>query len=191
MLVGLAVVIAAILLAACSPDEVAEAPDSATTTRPELPGPTTTVTTPPAATATTTISTPTIATIGPKEFNLLWECDELEGRGFGDLTFSCSAGGQLAIPEFHYGYFNGAADFDLNEQNEIVAISLRASAYNGSCQWLADGAAIDAPVEDGKALLEGVLIGTDLCDGLQLTFQAIWDEETLAFMMDGVVELIE
>ena len=190
---GATLAIAALLFAACSPDQVVVAPEFATTTPPATPLSTSTMTTPPAPpSTTTTISTPTVATIGPKEFNLLWECDEVEGRGFGDLTFTCSAGGQLAIPEFHYGYFNGVANFDRNEQNEIVGISVSASSYNGDCMWLPGAGALDAPVEDGKAVIEGgVLIGTGRCEGLRLAFQITWDEETLAFDMDGVVELIE
>ena len=188
---GATLVVAALLFVACSPEEVAEAPDPAPTTTLEASRTTTTVTTPPTVPTTTTISAPIVAAIGPKEFNLLWECDEVEGRGFGDLTFTCSAGRQLAIPEFHEGYFNGAANFDYNEQNEIVGISFSASSYNGDCMWLPEAGALDAPVEDGKAVIEGgVLIGTGRCEGLRLAFQITWDEETLAFDMDGVVELI-
>ena len=190
---GATLAVAAILAYACSPDQVAVTPEPPTTSPPETPLPTSAVTNPPVlATSATTIAVPVVGTIGPKEFNLLWECDEIVGGGFGDLTFSCSSGTQLAIPELHRGYFNGVANFELNDQDEKISISMTASAYNGDCMWLLEGGAIEAPVEDGKSVIEGgVLIGTDRCDGLRLAYEVTWDEETLAFDMDGVVELIE
>ncbi len=126
---------------------------------------------------------------GPKLVTISWQCEELVDRDFGDLTFTCSAGNIPDIQEFHQGYFNGVANFELNDQEEKVAISMTGGGYNGYCMWSAEpGTSLDAPIEDGKAAFEGVWLGTDVCEGLQFSFEAIWDEETLAISMNGVIE---
>lgn len=165
----------ALLVAACTPTEVGEEPEQPLASQPGTPP----------TDATTT------ATGFPKEVTVMWDCNEVEGRDFEDLTFNCLTGSHPEVIEFHEGYFTGSVNFRLNGRNERIAISMSAGGYNGSCTWSPDlGVTYDAPIEDGSAVIEGVLFGTDVCEGLQFTFDATWDEETLGIAMHGVLDQI-
>lgn len=175
---------------ACSPEEPVDDPvttlgSTAPVSRPEAAA--TTVTNP--GSIASPGATSTGPEFGPKEVALQWSgCTETQGAQLGDLTFSCSAGRLPQVPEFTEGYLNGYVNFETNEQDEIVAVAISASGYNGSCFWNKEGPDWEAPLEEGQAVIEGVLIGTDRCDGYQFSFVAVWDEDTLEFSMDGAVE---
>ena len=111
------------------------------------------------------------------------ECEELEIRLD---SYSCTMRGD--IQRFQDGYFNMATQFDRDDQGAPTAISGVASAYNGYCMWIPDGASFGATFEDGTATFEYVLYGSDLCDGETFSFQGVWDHEAETLTIDGVVD---
>ena len=183
------VLVGVVTLAACSPAEVAEQPatDPVVVTDPV---PTTMGTAPTTVAVETTAAAAGPAEFGPKAVSLEWgNCFETQGAQLGDLTFSCSTRHLIDVPEFSGANFNGYVNFFTNDQDEVVSVAIRAGGYNGSCFWNPEeGVEWESPLQDGTAVIEGVLIGTDLCDGYQLGFTATWDQESLEFMMDGMVE---
>ena len=174
--------------AACSP----AASDTTIGVGSTDPPPVPTDQTPAAVTITNAVVATTQAgpTFGPKEVSIEWgNCFETQGAQFGDINFSCSTGRLAQIPEFTQANFNGFVNFETNESGEVIAVSIAAGGYNGSCFWNPEpDTQWSAPLEDGKATVQGVLFGTELCDGYQLAFEAVWDQTTLGFTMDGQIE---
>ena len=106
----------------------------------------------------------------------------------GGLRIACSNGSQDIPLEFQAGNWNAAGTYQTDEYGEVVGVSFALNAYNGHCMWNSPSVpALEGPLENGQAVMSGVLEGTDRCEGLRFEFETIWDQETLDFTVDGEI----
>ncbi len=169
--------------ASTATESVTDSGTSSTTTS-TAPAPTSPV--PPSTTADPyALYTPT----EPVDVDVEWRCDEPRSRGAFLIT-TCSTPTRdepiLNDTNWIFGltYIN-------DEDGNRVGISASASGYSPNCTWdPADVTPVEAPLIDGKATTDGVLIGGGRCEGVQWTYYNTWDEATKSNVTTGVIERI-
>ena len=91
----------------------------------------------------------------------------------------------VKAPEYasHFRYVVDADD-------ELSAISLEPPLIrNRLCGWSSvDFTPFDVPIVDDEITYDGVLDGTESCDGLSWSYSFTWNVETDSVVMDGVLE---
>ncbi len=78
----------------------------------------------------------------------------------------------------------------VDADDELSAISLEPPLIrNRLCGWSSvDFTPFDVPIVDDEITYDGVLDGTESCDGLSWSYSFTWNVETDSVVMDGVLE---
>ena len=175
-----------VLLAACSPVPLA-GEDSATTSStvviPEG--------VPPASDPTTTTQpgpTTTVGLYAPKDIAFTYTCEQVDRPDA--YALSCDTVGQTGLPqEFAASYWATFITFDLDENEEPISMTFGTGAYNGNCMWSPEaGSQTTAPLDNGIATFEAVLVATGHCEAVRFVMSGTWDLNEMTLAIDGHTE---
>ena len=128
---------------------------------------------------------PSASSHEPRAVEIEWTCDQARERGGG---FGSACGTRSTDPLFRTTNFVLLIELDRDGNGQIVSAAIRPSAYDGNCFWNPPDPTL-TPVahSDGESTHEGLLLGTDRCDGLQWQFTHTWNSDNNTVVMSGTV----